>query len=263
MTKINDTFNHVKRTGSVMLKIFLIGFLTLLFLIPLEMISGVTTERAAYRDKAIDSVIQGWADEQVISGPVIVIPNIAPLKKRTEPAYFILTPRRLEVTGDIKTDMRYRGIYQVPVYKAVLKMRGDFNGSALPLSPEFASDKAFISFGIRDVRGIGNDLIVTWNNEKVSPKPGTGFSQWSKGFHIPLKQRIDTKKPTSFAVNMTLRGAQSFAVTPLGKETRVELSSNWQHPNFQGRFLPLKRDINDKGFSARWYCRQRCTACNA
>jgi inner membrane protein len=32
----------------------------------------------------------------------------------------------------------------------------------------------------------------------------------------------------------------------------VQLASNWPHPNFHGRFLPRERQIDNKGFSAKW-----------
>ena len=40
---------------------------------------------------------------------------------------------------------------------------------------------------------------------------------------------------------------------PLGGETRVQLSSPWPSPSFDGAFLPSERSVGEKGFDAQWY----------
>lgn len=47
-------------------------------------------------------------------------------------------------------------------------------------------------------------------------------------------------------------GRQTLAVAPLGSNTTVAMRSDWAHPSFAGRFLPLKHEITNEGFSAEW-----------
>jgi inner membrane protein len=39
---------------------------------------------------------------------------------------------------------------------------------------------------------------------------------------------------------------------PVGRESRVHLTSDWPHPSFIGEFLPVKREISSAGFDASW-----------
>ncbi len=41
-------------------------------------------------------------------------------------------------------------------------------------------------------------------------------------------------------------------VVPLGQDSRLNLASNWPHPNFIGDFLPGSRTLNASGFEASW-----------
>ncbi len=39
---------------------------------------------------------------------------------------------------------------------------------------------------------------------------------------------------------------------PLGRNTQVNIRSNWPNPSFDGAFLPDERDVDESGFTARW-----------
>ena len=62
----------------------------------------------------------------------------------------------------------------------------------------------------------------------------------------PKKSSID------FSFSLQLQGSQFLGFIPLGKETNVTLSSNWQDPSFSGSFLPDNRTVNKEGFSAEY-----------
>jgi len=38
----------------------------------------------------------------------------------------------------------------------------------------------------------------------------------------------------------------------VGRDSRVELSSDWPHPSFVGEYLPASREVGGAGFSALW-----------
>ncbi|HZM34980.1 MAG TPA: cell envelope integrity protein CreD, partial [Burkholderiales bacterium] len=56
----------------------------------------------------------------------------------------------------------------------------------------------------------------------------------------------------AFKFSIELAGSEALAVAPLGSNTTVSMRSDWPHPSFIGRFLPLKHDITAQGFSAEW-----------
>jgi inner membrane protein len=55
-----------------------------------------------------------------------------------------------------------------------------------------------------------------------------------------------------FSVDLTFGGHGRLAFVPTGDETRVELSSPWPHPSFDGAALPVDRRVDATGFAARW-----------
>ena len=49
-----------------------------------------------------------------------------------------------------------------------------------------------------------------------------------------------------------MNGSDGLFFIPVGKETKVELSSPWSNPSFTGSFLPNERQIDSDGFTAEW-----------
>ena len=67
---------------------------------------------------------------------------------------------------------------------------------------------------------------------------------------------VTTKLP-SFIVTLAtffiLRGVSVGGVLLMNHgSTQVTLASDWPHPSFAGRFLPLERQVGETGFTARW-----------
>ena len=56
------------------IKLGIIGFIALLLLIPLEMISGKISERASYLEHAKREVAHSWTSSQRVLGSLIVVP---------------------------------------------------------------------------------------------------------------------------------------------------------------------------------------------
>lgn len=59
-------------------------------------------------------------------------------------------------------------------------------------------------------------------------------------------------KSQSFAINLHLKGSEKLYFTPVGKTTKVHMTSSWTTPSFDGNFIPLNSTVNEKGFSADW-----------
>lgn len=60
--------------GSVIIKLGVIAFITLLLLIPASFIQSLIQERQDRKQEAIEEVSKKWSSAQLISGPVLVIP---------------------------------------------------------------------------------------------------------------------------------------------------------------------------------------------
>lgn len=56
----------------------------------------------------------------------------------------------------------------------------------------------------------------------------------------------------TFSFKLDLNGSEALSFTPLGKNTTVNIKSDWDNPSFDGAFLPDHRDISENGFTAGW-----------
>jgi inner membrane protein len=167
-----------------------------------------------------------------------------------------LFPRELDFRGNITPEIRYLSIFEIPVYTSDINITGTYNLSDIPETElkkgNIQYDQAKISFQISDMKGIGNQLSLNWNDQIYPAQAGPHHcSILEKGFHFqsPLNGKI---REYAFSFSLALRGTKSLGFIPLGKETTARLTSTWQHPGFMGDFLPKNREISSNGFTAEW-----------
>lgn len=252
---------------SVLLKVLFIGLLMLILLIPTLMTAFLVQERKSRQGEASREVMASWATEQVVGGPVLVVPyevdeysahdvNGYSIKQtKTYYAYFL--PETLKVEGDVKVEERARGIFKVPVYTTQVQMSGGFNKpdfSSLDIIPKKIHwEKSFLRLGLSDLKGIRESLQVDWDGKILAFQPGSKAGVFLKE-SVELPLNLASLQPTqhSFQASFKLAGAESLSFLPLGKESEVKLTSNWPHPQFMGEFLPESRQVGEKGFEAKW-----------
>lgn len=56
----------------------------------------------------------------------------------------------------------------------------------------------------------------------------------------------------AFAFDLDLNGSTGLLLAPLGRTTRVQLTSPWPSPSFIGSFLPHERTVRPEGFRTAW-----------
>ncbi|MNO70302.1 Inner membrane protein CreD [compost metagenome] len=253
------------------IKLGAIAGLILLLLIPLLMIDGLIGERQAYRDGVLQDIARSSSYAQQITGPLLVVPYSRTVrewhvdketKKRTleEREYrgrLYFLPETFELDGQMRTELRHRGIYEARLYHADSRISGHF---LLPANygidenlADYRFEQPFLSVGISDVRGIENALKLRLNGQQLDFQPGSQESMLGSGVHAPLtgvngsaQQRLD------YAFDLALLGSSRLDITPIGRDSQVSLKSDWPHPSFGGEFLPTERTVNQDGFSARW-----------
>ena len=59
---------------SFVVKALIVGFLTVLLLIPLSMINGTIRDRQSYRLQAMEKVETSYAGQLKFAGPVLIVP---------------------------------------------------------------------------------------------------------------------------------------------------------------------------------------------
>ena len=243
----------------------LLALLVLLLHIPILLIHGVVSERRTRQQEATQDVTSKWGKEQSLAGPRIVIPYLEHRSEktsegepstRTEVNYGHFLAETLTVAGRAETHLRYRGIYEVPVYRLALELEGAFAApdfSEWGVRPEdILWDRAHLSVNISDARAIQNAAALSWNGESLPFHPGSGESSSNHpGIQASLRERL---KGTTFEFKfpLELNGSEAIFFAPFGNQTTVDLQSNWPHPSFQGNWLPTERTVTDGGFEATW-----------
>jgi inner membrane protein len=251
--------------GSHMLRLLLIGFLVLVLLIPAAMIAARVRERRSTRAGAVDEVTAKWGKLQVITGPALIVPYVVRRSEvdgngrrvvREETHRLTILPETLAVRGQIDSEVRHRGIFSVPVYRMRLEVSGRFawpDLAELDVDPAtVAWDRAELGVGITDARAIQEQVGLTWNQGSLSFLPGPGLLDLTDaGIHAPLAGAMSGAN-LEFTFPLVLNGSVGVYFVPFGRETRVELRSNWPDPSFQGNWLPTRRSVTDGGFDAAW-----------
>ncbi|HLF64486.1 MAG TPA: cell envelope integrity protein CreD [Saprospiraceae bacterium] len=248
-------------THSVTVKLVIVIILTLLLLIPSEMIKSIISERESLSQQTVQDVSSKWAERQLINGPILTIPLLYEQNFENtityNTVYWHVLPQHLYINGNLEPQTLRRGIYEVAVYNSILDLKGSFildeqvdktNLSAIQY------DKAFLTIGISDLRGIKDNIILKWRDQDLNVHPGSRIPHViESGITIDLPDITDLKNMTTgFDLSIHLQGSQNLSFVPIGATTEVNLQSSWTSPSFNGNFLPDTREVTDAGFQASW-----------
>jgi inner membrane protein len=248
--------------NSLAIKLGIIGFLVLILLIPLAMIRGIISERGA-RSQDVQYEVRGtFGGEQTFTGPVLSIPYTYPVteirdkEKVTEylsqKVYFL--PEDLDINANVTPEVKPRGIFSAVVYNTVLEVKGTFAAPDFtPYLVEGATvnwEKARMSVGLSDLRSIQDQVSVKWNDTTLLLNPGESITSMMQS---ALESPVVVKEGDSvrFSFRLAFGGSSTLHFTPLGKETRVKMDSEWQSPSFIGAFFPDKKSEGNS-FPAEW-----------
>ncbi len=253
--------------SNIYLKIGIIFFIGIILLSSTSMITNLVREREGLQFSAINEVSQKWGNAQTISGPFISVPyyryekqiqedKSIKLLKYKEHIHFL--PENLEITGNIKPEKKNRGIYDIIVYGSDLNISGDFkniNTEDLNINPkDILWDKAVLTTGISDLRGVQNQVMLKWEDKKFLFNPGTTTSDLVRSGINAKIPNINLNDTSSFKFSFTLnlKGSRMLYFTPLGKTTNVKLKSTWSNPKFNGAYISDSNTVDETGFSANW-----------
>ncbi len=246
------------RKESITLRIIIIAAITIILLIPLFMIQSLIDERQSYRNEAVSEVSKGWAGNQTVSGPVLNVNCTKEFKDKdgkilTSNSQINLLPETLNYDVEIFPEKRYRGIYEVILYRAKVKINGKFNTSELNKSLDDTKIlDTYVSFNLSDLRGMQKESQLKWNDKDYNLTAGLHSQNVLKnGFSSVVPMELD-KNDYNFEIDLMINGLENLEFLPIGKTTNVSIKSNWNTPSFAGAFLPTERNINENGFTANW-----------
>jgi len=247
---------------SFFIKIGVIAVLIFMLTFPLVFILSTIRERSVRNDEAFKEISATWGAAQHIAGPVLTIPYYD-ADGTLSYGYFL--PDSLDVNAELVPEKRYRGIFEVIVYKSEVTLAGSFS------RPDFSqwgieSDQvrwgmASITLSMNGMRGIQKVRTFQWNGKPAGIRPG-----WENGHGIQGLTGVvgsDTEPETcrmaacfpeisQFNISLSLHGSRQMDFSPIADTTLVTVRSTWEHPSFSGSYLPVSRTVTDAGFSAKW-----------
>lgn len=275
---------------SISLKIFSIGILVLLLLIPTAWIQSLIEERQQRAQTVADDISDTWSGEQVLLGPVLVVPVIKKesvvdeeqglqIREFEELAFFL--PETLDARSEVKPTRLHRGIFEAAVYESQTVLRARFGAiefAALDI-PENSVlwNKSYLIIGISDLRGVSTNPTIKWNGQALEGEPtdNIGLSvglpatadaqdgefapashrrqrEFRKGIKIPLKGAGGPQPNQEVVIQLAVKGSRALHFVPAGKTSEVTLTGKWESPSFVGSFSPAARKVSQEGFEARW-----------
>ncbi|VAP45893.1 inner membrane protein CreD [Klebsiella pneumoniae] len=239
----------------------LIGCIVLLSL-PLMMVRELINERADYRSEVVDAIEQSTSGSQKLAGPLIAIPiteTLSRMENQKEVNYqrswvYYWLPESLAVTGKQTVESKRVGIYSGQVWHNALQIKASFDPLRLAALRKtnivLGQPRLVVSVG--DARGIGAIHAPEVNGNVLSVEPGLGISGDGAGIHMPMPALAEDNKPLEIAFSLDLNGTGEFSLVPLGRNSELQLTSNWPHPGFLGSFLPTQREVSAAGYRAHW-----------
>ena len=275
---------------SKFLRVLVLGFLTLLLLIPVGSIRDVIVEREQTRNSAKAEIAQQWGGAQTVMGPFLVLPyrtyrdvvlkNGKTVKEESGTYYGVLLPDELSITAKQESEYRRRGIFTVPVYRSTARLKGSYLNPtliALGVADEnIIWSKAELVMSISELRALTGNAQVLVGDKAITFEPGSGQlslaptvqdkalatpccgaetapEQTAGVIHAPLSLTMDSRQ-VSFELPLSFNGSEQLQFTPLGRVTTVAMQGDWPSPSFNGAYLPRTREVlgEGKGFTAAW-----------
>jgi inner membrane protein len=245
---------------SATLKIVSISLIIFVLMIPAVMISSLLYERESRRNSVVSEINQKWGSSQVITGPFFTVPYKTFYTDKDDKVimqinYLHILPEKLNVSGNIASEIRYRSLYEAVLYNTELSISGNFKYPSLvqtDILPEnILWEKATFSMGITDMKGIQKNIEITFDGKKYGASPGLKTNDLAYA-GVSCLIPLSSDKANAFSLVLNLNGSEELQFVPSAEETNVSLKSTWPTPSFNGAFLPTTREISDKGFSAVW-----------
>ena len=259
---------------SLTIRMMMIGILILVMLIPLSFIESLIQERAFRQEEVVKEINEKWGNEVLLYGPLLKVPynthttskiwdektKVYKEEKTTATNYAYFFPADLSIDSKIVTEPLDRGIYESIVYTADINISGKFdypNFETQDIAPEdILWNKATIILKSSNLKGIKSNLNFNLGEETypLRSKYTTNRELNTMETKFLKEDSFSLDKTRLFALNFKVQGSESLRFIPVGKETKVSMSSDWGSPSFDGNFLPdtKTKKITENGFKANW-----------
>ncbi|WP_293717158.1 cell envelope integrity protein CreD [uncultured Parabacteroides sp.] len=255
----------IKKAGkisqSITVKALVIGFLTIILLIPGIMIQDLIRERQDRSVETIEKINAKWSNAQTVCGPVLTIPyttthvdanNKTVLQEHT----ISITPENLNIDTQLFPEERYYGIYKTILYKSEIDLSGNFDKINYQKTENSTIhwEQAYLTIGVSDLRGITENISFTLDNKQYPVEAAGNYDRLMGKILVVSLNNADsllTGQSLKFNCKIKLNGSSNINFIPIGKTSKVHVAGTWKSPGFIGNFSP-EHTITENGFDANW-----------
>ena len=256
-------------------KLLMIGFLTLILLIPLLFVQDLIRERSVRKKEMINEVSKLWGTDIYFYGPILKVPYVTyetynitnpktgatTIEKKQIEKFAYFFPKELKNTTNVKKNEGLkRGIFNHVVFTAQMSFSGSFsdlNLSKINLSEEnMLWNKASLMVQTTNLKSIKSELKLKINNKIFSfepqPENETQYSELAtENFDY---NSISNDGILNFNFDISYNGSNSIKFIPIAKNSFYSVASDWNSPSFEGNFAAndTTKSISKKGFYADW-----------
>ena len=263
---------EVRKERSPGMKLLLVALIGFVLMVPLMLVYALVWDRQSQSETAQGSINAGWGGDQVVAGPVIVVPFRTTQTQNEEvdgksvtrvvevEKFLYISPTENRVTTAVKPEERKKSIYRSVLYEAQVTGAAKFE---LPADlPRFGVtrerllwDRAELRMGASDSRGLTKGGTLKANGAALAVQPGKGpGSTNGQGFFAFLPWNGAEALAVDYSFG--LRGSRSLSLVPRGGQTSWEVSSSLGQPQLQRRFPAREADDFGQGLQGELYGRQ-------
>lgn len=254
------------------LKLILVCALALAMAIPAGFVWMIFSSRAVAAQNAVYEVTNLQAGPQNLMGPVIVVPferdvivtvnNVNQVQTRT--GHMLLYAETGDADTELVTEIRKRGLQEVPVFTANAAFSATFNPARIAAEAPSASrlrwNEARIIMNVSDLRGAKDaQLTIAGRPLEIAPieiDRTDGDDQPNQQLRLLGGSLGWTAEPVAAPLavkaSLSVTGAQNISLVTFARDTTLELSGNWGSPSFDSGILPDTRNVTKDSFSASW-----------
>lgn len=256
---------------SLILKVLVLGFISVAMLVALSSIDNLARERKDRAQTVQQDIASKYAGEQRVAGPIFSVTFREYWTERTYNQekdtwydkemvdqntewYF---PETFNYSGEMSVEERYLGIFKANVFQTEGSMTGavvfpEFKTLAKRGDSRVELVSANACVLMSDLRGLDSPEFL-WKGQSLEIERGSDLDIIGSGIHAKLPDMESLfGERIEFDIQLDAKGMGSLTFVPIGDENTIRLRSDWPHPSFIGDFLAKERTISEDGFTAEW-----------
>ncbi len=188
----------------------------------MSMIEGLIYERSHLYRQENSEISRVWGASHTLSGPVLTVPQLGSSNKNPgwiqSITYKNLVAESMNISGDFHIQLRYRGIYKVPVYLGQLSLKGKF------ILPEQTNtellDKVLFQFPFIQIKALKKRPKLIWNDVPI-PLIAVGDEENKKTVIFQASIAMADFGEGDFEIIYQTAGSDAFNVQSLAKKDKI------------------------------------------